>query len=209
MRGKLDGRVLWRPHRGLKWEVTKYKPRGALVTNHPQPNRGSRDQVGEFPKNFAKWCTSHDMFGVRTIKRLLLRIGESWVPLSKGLLQQCVLSIEIGQCLTISISRDNKLCHFCSYNAIENEAHFMSECPLYNPAILDKFPSIFQNAILGSPKSFFQSDHEVGISLYLTEVTPLCHSKKLASLKPSLCIFNPISLLAFRSLKSTSLHWRL
>ena len=34
---------------------------------------------------------------------------------------------------------DNKLCHFCSYNGIEIEGHFVLECPLYN-SIKDKFP---------------------------------------------------------------------
>jgi hypothetical protein len=43
------------------------------------------------------------------------------------------LGIEIGRWLTIPISRDDKLCHFCSYNAIESEGHFVLECPLYNP----------------------------------------------------------------------------
>ena len=59
----------------------------------------------------------------------------------------------------------------------------MLECPLYNP-IRDKFPSIFKNVVLGSLKSFFH-DHQVDISLYLTEATALRHSRELASLKPS------------------------
>ena len=40
------------------------------------------------------------------------------------------LAIETKQWMTIPISRDTRLCHFCSYIAIENEAHFMLECPL-------------------------------------------------------------------------------
>jgi hypothetical protein len=82
------------------------------------------------------------------------------------------------------ISRDTRICHFCSYYAIENEAHFMLESPLYNP-IRDKFPSPFENVVSGSLESFFQLDHQVDINLYLTEATALCHSRKLASLKPS------------------------
>ena len=47
------------------------------------------------------------------------------------------------------------------------------------------FPSIVENAVLWSLKSFFQSGHEVDIRLYLTEATALRHSKELAGLKPS------------------------
>jgi hypothetical protein len=28
------------------------------------------------------------------------------------------------------MSKDHTLCHFCFYNAIEDEAHFVLECPL-------------------------------------------------------------------------------
>ena len=49
------------------------------------------------------------------------------------------LVIETKRRTIIPISRDARLCHFFSYNAIENEAHFMLECPLHNP-IRDKFP---------------------------------------------------------------------
>ena len=48
--------------------------------------------------------------------------------------------------------------------------HFVLECPMYYP-IRDKFLSIFENGVLGSLKSYFQSDHEVDISLYLTAAT--------------------------------------
>ena len=43
---------------------------------------------------------------------------------------------------------------FCFYNAIDNEAHRALGCSLYNP-IVDKFPSLFQNVILGSLESIF------------------------------------------------------
>ena len=62
-------------------------------------------------------------------------------------------------------------------DAIENEARLVLECPLYNP-IKDKFPSLFENVIIRSLKSFFQSDHQVDIHLYLTEATTLCHYRK-------------------------------
>ena len=38
---------------------------------------------------------------------------------------------------------------------------------MYN-AIREKFPSLLENVVLGSLKSFFQLDHQVDISLYLT-----------------------------------------
>ena len=42
-------------------------------------------------------------------------------------------------------------------------------------------------------KSFFQSDHPVDISLYLTEASTLHHSRELAGLKPSWCTSSPTS----------------
>ena len=56
------------------------------------------------------------------------------------------LAIETGRWTIIPISIQTGLCHFCSYNAIENEAHLVLECPLYNP-IRDKFPSLFENVV--------------------------------------------------------------
>ena len=53
----------------------------------------------------------------------------------------------------------------------------MLECPLYN-LIRDKFPSLFENVILGSLKSFFQLDHQVDISFYLMEAIALCHFRE-------------------------------
>ena len=87
--------------------------------------------------------------------------------------------MEIQLYLWMVVSRDNRLCHFCSCNVGENEAYFVLECPLYN-FIRDKFQSI-----IGSLKSFFQLDHQVEISLYLTEAIALCHSRELVGLTPS------------------------
>ena len=70
----------------------------------------------------------------------------------------------------------------CSYIAFENEAYFMLECPLYNP-VRDKFPSLFENVVLGKLKSFFQLDQQINISLYLMEATTLRHSRELTSFK--------------------------
>ena len=50
--------------------------------------------------------------------------------------------------------------YFCSYNVVENEAHLLLECPLYN-FIRDKVQSPFESVILGSLESFFQLDHQV------------------------------------------------
>ena len=78
------------------------------------------------------------------------------------------LAIEIRQWSTIPIFIDNSLFHFCSYNAVEIEAHFVLEYPLYN-SIEDKFQSLFKNVVLGSLKSLLQLDHKVHINLYLME----------------------------------------
>ena len=37
------------------------------------------------------------------------------------------LANEIGRWSTIPVSNGTKLCHFCSYNAVENEAHSVLE----------------------------------------------------------------------------------
>ena len=109
------------------------------------------------------------------------------------------------------ISRDTRLCQFCSYYVVENEAHFVLEWPLYNP-IRHEFPSLFENVVLGSLKSFVQIDQHVNISLYVIEVAALCHSRELIGLKPSSCTFIPVSLFGFPDYKinfiSFSYHTR-
>jgi hypothetical protein len=91
--------------------------------------------------------------------------------------------IKIEWWLTIPISRDNRLCHCFSYNIVENETHFVLECPLYNP-ISDKFQYLFTKASIGSLRSFSPSSHQLGISIYLMEATALRHSRKLVGLTP-------------------------
>jgi hypothetical protein len=59
------------------------------------------------------------------------------------------LAIETRQWTITPISRDTRLCHFCLYNVVEDEAHFMFECLLYDP-IRDNFPSPLENIVLGS-----------------------------------------------------------
>ena len=59
--------------------------------------------------------------------------------------------------MVIRISIDTRLCHFLSFDVLENEAHFMLECPFYNPN-RDKFPSLLENIVSRSLKPFFQLD---------------------------------------------------
>jgi hypothetical protein len=70
------------------------------------------------------------------------------------------------------------------FNVIENKAHFVLKCALHN-SIIYKFRLLFENEVLGGLKYSFELDHQVDISLYLTEVTALHHSRELAGLKPS------------------------
>lgn len=77
----------------------------------------------------------------------------------------------------------------------------MLECPLYN-SIGDRFLSLFQNVVQGNLMSFFQLNHQVDtISLYLND------SRELASLTPSRCTSNHISLLASWSFESILFHF--
>ena len=101
------------------------------------------------------------------------------------------LAIEIGQWLTIPISRDNRLCHFYSYNVVENETHFVLESPMYNSKRV-KFQSAFDKVVLGSLKSFFQLDHKSILASI---------SQDLTGLTPSWCTFSPTGFLASWTLK--------
>ena len=93
-----------------------------------------------------------------------------------------ILAIEIAR-LSLSLEILDYVT-FAPIMQLENESHFVLECPLYNP-IRDKFPSLFENVVLGNLKSFFEFDHQVDNSLYLTEATALYHSRELAGVKPS------------------------
>ena len=61
-------------------------------------------------------------------------------------------------------------------------------CPMYKP-IRDRFPLLLEDVVLGSLKFyfiyFFQLDHQLHISLFLTETHALRHSRESTSLKPS------------------------
>jgi hypothetical protein len=87
------------------------------------------------------------------------------------------LAIKTGRWSTIPISRDTRLCHFCSYSTVENEAHFLLDCPLCKP-IRAKFPSLFENVVLGSLKVFFS----VGPPLITYEPWNTCGSYRMCTL---------------------------
>jgi hypothetical protein len=86
----------------------------------------------------------------------LLIGGHEPLPPSQGPWCLHRLAIEIGRWTTIPISKDTRLSlyHFCSSNAVEQEAHFVLECLLYIP-IRHKFPSLFEEVILGCLKYFY------------------------------------------------------
>ena len=103
--------------------------------------------------------------------------------------------------LTIPNSRDSTLLQLCFINSIENEAHFMLDCPLLIDSRRDRFPSLLRNAVLGSLTYFFQWDHQVNTNRYLTEAVALRYSRELACSTPSWCTFSSsISPFAFPGL---------
>ena len=57
----------------------------------------------------------------------------------------------------------------------------MLGCPLYNP-IQDYVPSLFENVIPRSLKTFFQLENELDMN-YPMEATALCHFRELVGLK--------------------------
>ena len=113
-------------------------------------------------------------------------------------------SIETRRRSGVPICIGNRLCHFYSYDVVENMTHFVLECP-YN-VIGDEFSSLFENIVWGSLKSFSRLHQQVDICIYLTESTALCQSRASTSLKPSCCTFRPITRLALWTLKSMSIH---
>ena len=81
-------------------------------------------------------------------------------------------------------------CHFCAYS--ENEAHSLLDRLFYIYSG-DKFPSLFENVVLGRLKFSSRLDHQVDISLYLMEVTPVRCSRALAWMTPSWSTLNPLA----------------
>jgi hypothetical protein len=115
------------------------------------------------------------------------------------------LAIEIGWWSIILISKDKILCQLYSKNVVENDAHFVLKCPLYNST---RFPSLSSIVVLvGSLKSLFWFNYQIDISLCLTQVNALHYSREIAILTPSWCTFSPMSILTFLTLESISSHW--
>lgn len=116
------------------------------------------------------------------------------------------LAIEYGWWSTIPISRDYRYYHFCSYDVVKIEAHFVLQCPLHSYS--NRIPSLFEKVVFyGGLKSFFQLDHHIIISLYLMEAIVLDHSRELASFTPTWCTFNPLSLMVSQTLQSITFHF--
>ena len=113
------------------------------------------------------------------------------------------LAHEMGWWSTIPIYIDTRLCHFCSYNEVENGAHFVLECPLYKPMRV-KFPTLFENVVLGSLKPFFQLGQQVDICLNLIETSVLRHSGNLMTY-----FLVPLDFSASWTLKSISFHYKM
>lgn len=74
------------------------------------------------------------------------------------------LVIETSQWSTILVPRDSQVCHFCSYNELENKGHFVLEWPLYK-SIKDKFQLLFENVVFVSLESVFRLNHRVDIKV--------------------------------------------
>lgn len=100
----------------------------------------------------------------------------------------------------------NRLCHFCSYNVVDIEAHFVLEYPLYK-IIKNKFQSLYAKLVSWSIKSFFQLDHQADTtgSLYLMKDTALYHSKEFQQ-HYDILFYSHIPL-AFWTPKSISFHF--
>ena len=52
--------------------------------------------------------------------------------LSKLRLSSHLLSIETGKFSKNSIPRDRRLCIYCNHHELENEFHFLLQCPIYS-----------------------------------------------------------------------------
>lgn len=73
------------------------------------------------------------------------------------------LAIDIGWWSSGSISRDRRLCHFCSYKEWKTR-HTL--CWIINPLEM-KFSSLFENVVLGSLK-FSNQENSIGARISLT-----------------------------------------
>ena len=83
---------------------------------------------------------------------------------------------EIGRWLTLPINRDTRLCHFCSYSAVDNEAHVVLKCSLSEITFHH-----YSECNVKEPRVFLLDGAKVDINLYLRKATTLHHSRELAA----------------------------
>ena len=95
----------------------------------------------------------------------------------------------------ISVSREHRLHHLCSYDVGTNEAHFVLMCPPTQLHYREIFNHHLRMQYQGSLMSFFRLNHLVNINPCLSKATAFHHSEELASLTPSWCIFSHINLI--------------
>ena len=82
---------------------------------------------------------------------------------------------------------------WCKPRLVKNPCCSQSYC-----SIKDKFPSLFENVVLRSLKTFFIWSKKVNNSLYHNP--PL---QRISQLKPSKCTFNPINLFGFPNFENS------
>ena len=80
-----------------------------------------------------------------------------------------------------SLPLSQEVLHYATFAPVDNEAHSVLECPLYKPSRA-KYPSRYENVVLGSLKSFFQLDHQVDLASIARR---LPHARESARLNPS------------------------
>ena len=76
-----------------------------------------------------------------------------------------------------SLSQSLEITYYATFydKVVENEAHFVLKCLLYNSLSNITFSYPIQNVIWGSLKSFFQVDHQVDIYTKYDSITnPSC-----------------------------------
>jgi hypothetical protein len=67
---------------------------------------------------------------------------------------------------------------FCSYDAIENESHFVLKCPMYHPI---RDTHYLRTKFWGASSVSLNQTIKRAVNLYLTKATTLHHSRELAS----------------------------
>ena len=93
------------------------------------------------------------------------------VKITKLRLSNHKLEIEIGR--HKKIERNNRLCRLCTMNAIEDECHFIEQCPRYN-LIRRRYPSI----TLLKMKELFITNDTNGLLEMANFITELCEKRE-------------------------------